>query len=83
MESAQGHVCAICEQPRKYKLNIDHDHAVERQTGSARLSVRGLLCRRCNKMLAVAGDSIEVLENAVDYLRYPPAHGVLTRARRV
>ncbi len=72
----QHGVCAICGQSRKYKLNIDHDHAVERELGT-RASVRGLLCRRCNKLLAVAGDSLGVLAQAHRYLEDPPSRGII------
>jgi hypothetical protein len=72
----QENVCAICHQPRTYFLNIDHDHRVEKLHGT-RASVRGLLCRRCNKLLAVAGDSVSVLRSAYRYLMSPPADEVL------
>jgi ribosomal protein L28 len=64
----QSGVCAICGQERRYALNVDHDHA----TGK----VRGLLCRRCNKLLAAARDDVELLMDAVNYLRWPPTESI-------
>lgn len=60
----QQGVCAICGQERRYQLNVDHDHA----TGA----VRGLLCRRCNKVLAAVRDDGAVLATAAAYLTMPP-----------
>lgn len=61
----QGGKCAICgsSDPGKRgtsRLCVDHCHA----TGK----VRGLLCGWCNKMLGLARDNIETLENAIKYL---------------
>lgn len=60
--------CYICNQPeiikRKGKvkrLAIDHCHS----TGK----VRGLLCQNCNRGLGLLKDNIEVLENAIKYLK--------------
>ncbi len=73
----QHGVCGACGQARRYRLNVDHDHKVEREQGS-RASVRGLLCRRCNKLLRDARDSIELLLALAEYLRNPPAKEVIT-----
>lgn len=41
MESAQGGVCALCDNgPSTERLFVDHDHRTGR--------VRALLCRSCN-----------------------------------
>ncbi|MEU9871123.1 endonuclease VII domain-containing protein [Actinomadura sp. NPDC048021] len=67
---AQGGVCAICSQPRKQRLSVDHDH----KTGL----VRGLCCRMCNgKLLTSARDNPETLRAAADYLENPPALVIL------
>ena len=59
----QGGCCAVCgttsPTPRAF-FDVDHDH----QTGQ----VRGLLCRSCNIMVGLAGDSIFTLRNACNYL---------------
>lgn len=63
MISAQGNRCAICGKKEPYKrvLSIDHDH----QTGK----VRGLLCTRCNTVLGMLNDNIELLNKMEEYLK--------------
>lgn len=74
---AQGGCCAICGGHRSYNLDVDHDHALVPLVG-VRGSVRGLLCKTCNRrLLRAARDSIEILYAAIDYLKYPPAQRVL------
>ena len=65
---AQTNKCAICkkEEIRKLKgivqrLSVDHNHKTKQ--------VRKLLCNRCNNLLGHAEDSIERLQQAIDYLR--------------
>jgi hypothetical protein len=55
--------CTICgcESSDTNRLVLDHDHA----TGK----VRDVLCDRCNHILGHARDNIEVLKNAVLYLK--------------
>lgn len=64
MVAAQKNCCAICgatgESQRYGKLCIDHDHSTGR--------VRGLLCDRCNRGIALFDDSISRLVLAQDYL---------------
>lgn len=64
----QDNRCAICgthshdvQHQTFTRLVVDHDH----QTGD----VRGLLCPACNLVLGQAKDTIEILENAIAYLR--------------
>ncbi len=62
MIADQHGLCAICKKPpTKRRLDVDHDHADGH--------VRQLLCERCNKGLGCFGDSLELLEVAVRYLR--------------
>lgn len=65
----QKSLCAICGQPeiqmnhhsgKILDLAVDHCHV----TGK----VRGLLCSRCNKMLGLTADSLEILTKAQEYL---------------
>lgn len=57
---SEGEVCDICN--RKFKrLLKDHDH----KTGQS----RGQLCNLCNAALGLFGDSIQVLEVAISYLK--------------
>lgn len=67
MVVAQDGRCAICPatEPggppdRRGFWHIDHDHMTGR--------VRGLLCLNCNTSLGRFGDSIEILQRAIDYL---------------
>jgi hypothetical protein len=60
MVAAQHGKCAICEREEAV-LSVDHDHAPGGK-------VRELLCRQCNTMLGMAGDSQDVLATAIAYL---------------
>jgi len=64
--------CAICRGRRPYRLNVDHDH-------SSGL-VRGLLCRRCNRLLRDVRDQHAVLDGAARYLLRSPAEELGIRA---
>lgn len=76
MLTAQGGRCAICgNRPRKVRLSVDHDHAS--------LTVRGLLCARCNDTLGVYRDQIEVFQRFVQYLETPPAVEALGREHKI
>lgn len=62
----QGGGCAICGSEESGRsttdwLHVDHDHV----TGE----IRGLLCNRCNVGLGSFTDDLELLLNAVEYLR--------------
>jgi hypothetical protein len=63
MMVAQDGKCAICKQPPRgnRRLHVDHDHKTNQ--------VRKLLCHYCNGILGHAGDSVEILEAAIAYLR--------------
>lgn len=66
----QNNVCAICKNPETAKehrtgnvrkLAIDHCHTTNK--------VRGLLCASCNQGLGKFKDSINLLENAIKYIK--------------
>jgi hypothetical protein len=58
----QGGVCAICHKPPVgERLAVDHDHV----TGK----VRGLLHRWCNSAIGFFEDDVQLLINAVNYLK--------------
>jgi hypothetical protein len=59
---AQNGLCAVCQQPSKKKLNVDHCHT----TGK----VRGLLCWNCNIGIGKFKDNTNVLQNAITYLKH-------------
>lgn len=62
--SHQSGRCAICSSifTSTKHTHIDHNHT----TGK----VRGLLCSRCNHLLGHAKESLQTLQNAVEYLKY-------------
>ncbi len=59
----QNGLCAVCGKvPKKgMALVVEHDHVTN--------EVRGLVHNNCNLVLGFAGDSIEVLQGAIKYLR--------------
>jgi Recombination endonuclease VII len=63
MLARQGGVCAICKKkPDKGKvLFVDHCHVTGR--------VRGLLCGKCNSVLAFGCDDPDILRAAIAYLQ--------------
>jgi post-segregation antitoxin (ccd killing protein) len=68
MAIAQGGVCAICKKPETDErqgtlkaLCVDHNHT----TGE----VRQLLCNSCNKMIGLACEDVDILSEAVQYLK--------------
>lgn len=74
MLKAQGGVCAICKGKRPM-YDVDHDHALERAGVPIEQTIRGLLCRRCNRrLLPAAKDSITILQRAINYLHYGLIH---------
>lgn len=77
----QGGVCPICLIPLRDRYdpkggtiaNLDHDHKIEKASG-LRASLRGLLCRWCNKKTLVAvRDNAATARRVADYLDDPPA----------
>jgi hypothetical protein len=63
MLARQGGVCAICKKPpaKGKRLVVDHCHL----TGM----VRGLLCGKCNSLLAFGNDDPDIMRAAIAYLR--------------
>lgn len=62
---SQNNVCAICSSPTpgydRRLFCVDHDH----RNGNE----RGLLCYACNLGLGKFKDDVQLLENAVTYLK--------------
>lgn len=73
---AQDGRCAVCKEPRKYLLHVEHDHVIEKEHG-VRASIRGLACKRCNGLLRDARDNAQLLRMCADYIDNPPAQAVL------
>ncbi len=57
--ASNGGKCWLCND-RKATC-IDHDHETKK--------VRGMLCNRCNTGLGFLGDTVESLEQAIQYLK--------------
>jgi hypothetical protein len=61
MVEAQNNLCAICGDPPKKKLVIDHDHETE--------GVRRLLCTRCNTFIGfIEKGGLALVRKALLYL---------------
>jgi len=64
MLEQQNFGCKICGTHISHlseRLAVDHCHKTNK--------VRGLLCRHCNLLLGNASDEVEILENAIKYLK--------------
>lgn len=53
--------CAVCGKTQARAFDVDHCHTSGK--------VRGLLCTSCNRMIGHAGDSVERLRAAAEYLK--------------
>lgn len=76
--SFQKNVCGICGKKFNKKgelliLYMDHNHA----SGE----LRGCICYRCNKGIAIFLDDPEALQKASDYLKLPPVEQVFGKKR--
>jgi hypothetical protein len=69
---AQGGSCAICGVPYEdrpgHRLAVDHDHRHCPGRIGCPVCIRGLLCNRCNNILRLAGDDIDILAKSIGYL---------------
>lgn len=77
LKAYQGGKCAICKRATGAKRNlaVDHDHKHCNQCagkGSCGKGVRGLLCMRCNSLLAHIRDDKETARRVFEYLDFPP-----------
>ena len=63
LEKLQFSGCAICKQSCSSgdRLSVDHDY----KTGK----VRGLLCRRCNLLVANCNEDEDIIWNLLEYLK--------------
>jgi hypothetical protein len=66
---AQDNRCAVCSKKFTKTPHVDHDHACCPGETSCGKCIRGLLCGKCNTLLGLSGDSVEVLESAIEYLK--------------
>lgn len=70
MKKEQNNLCKLCGKPETgingtsgevQELCVDHCH----ETGK----VRGLLCRRCNHLIACLGDTEQSIEKVLEYMK--------------
>lgn len=65
MYDLQNHSCNICKKPNslggRKGLQVDHCH----KTGKIRM----LLCPKCNTLLSICNDNIDILESSILYLK--------------
>ena len=80
IKEAQGGKCYICRVANgtARALAVDHDHRIEKTHG-VRASIRAILCRSCNSLLADARNDPDRLRRAIEVLEKRPAQEVLNR----
>jgi hypothetical protein len=66
MYNKQEGLCAICKRHMDVNsddrdIHVDHDHKTE--------AVRELLCKKCNSLIGMCGESVSTLLSAIKYLR--------------
>lgn len=73
---SQNGCCAVCgsDSPGERHWALDHDHSCCSTTPTCGNCTRGLLCHKCNRMLGLANDNIEILQSAIQYLIKPPTY---------
>lgn len=65
----QGGACAICaETDDGRRLSVDHDHSCCPGVFSCGECVRGLLCKHCNYAIGHFRNSVEIMQEAIEYL---------------
>ncbi len=79
---AQGGLCAICglttgAKGASKRLTVDHDHKCCNGPISCGKCVRGLVCAKCNEVLGYYRDDRKCFVRGYNYLKNPPAKGVL------
>lgn len=69
----QNYVCAICGKPEntkwKLRLAIDHNHKCCSWRNCCWKCIRWLLCWKCNKMLWMINDDVDLLQKSIQYLQ--------------
>lgn len=64
----QDNKCAICMMLLVRPV-VDHNHLCCSKRKTCGHCNRGILCQKCNTIIGLAGDSIEILNNAIEYLK--------------
>ncbi len=69
MKLSQDNKCAICKkEPINHVLFVDHCHLTNK--------IRGLLCRKCNAVLGMCNDDVEILKESISYLEKEYSRGI-------
>jgi len=66
--SFQEGKCGICGIVM-IRPDVDHDHSCCTGRKSCGKCIRGILCHKCNTIIGLAQDSIDLLERAIQYLK--------------
>jgi hypothetical protein len=66
--TSQESKCAICGR-FLIRPSLDHGHDCCPGKKSCGKCIRGILCQGCNTIIGLADDSIEILSNAIQYLK--------------
>lgn len=72
-DSIRGIECDVCGSTDINKalgevLCLDHDHSCSSGRRSCNRCVRGTLCTKCNTVLGLVGEDIEILRGLIGYL---------------
>lgn len=64
--------CALCHEPGRQRLAIDHDHACCGSTRACKKCIRGMLCSACNRLLGHVVAKPALAGRFSDYLKRRP-----------
>ena len=64
---SQSGLCKICL-AQLIRPSVDHNHECCEGTYSCGYCIRGLICRKCNSAIGLAGDSSETLTRMAQYI---------------
>jgi hypothetical protein len=65
----QENKCAVCKKIFVMTPHIDHSHGCCPKKPTCGQCTRGLLCNHCNVLIGMCFESIEILGNAIQYLK--------------
>ncbi len=79
----QNGKCAICNSNGRSRISIHHSMPLVIDHCHLTHKVRGLLCHTCNTAIGQLEDSIETLQNAINYLSRPEKQFTKTDRSRI
>lgn len=68
MVASQNGICAACGESPTGTLHVDHDHGCCPGTKSCGNCLRGLVCRRCNRVMGMCEDAPSIIRSLVHYI---------------